>query len=80
VITVPLSQALSLGTIIAYFAASIAIAPWGLGFLTNVQDIPHCAEFGVLLMLFLIGLDLEPKRLGSLRRPIFGWGGLQVVG
>ena len=80
VIMVPLSQFLGLGSIIGYLAAGIAIGPWGLGFVTNVQDILHFAEFGVVLMLFLIGLELEPKRLWSLRRPIFGWGTAQVAG
>ena len=80
VIIVPLSQFLGLGSIIGYLAAGIAIGPWGLGFVTNVQDILHFAEFGVVLMLFLIGLELEPKRLWSLRRPIFGWGTAQVTG
>ena len=58
VIIVPLSQFLGLGSIIGYLAAGIAIGPWGLGFVTNVQDILHFAEFGVVLMLFLIGLEL----------------------
>jgi len=80
VIAVPLSRALGLGSIIGYLAAGIAIGPWGLGFVTNVQDILHFAEFGVVLMLFLVGLELEPKRLWSLRRPIFGWGSTQVLG
>lgn len=80
VIAVPLSKALGLGSIIGYLAAGIAIGPWGLGLVTEVQDILHFAEFGVVLMLFLIGLELEPKRLWSLRRPIFGWGTAQVVG
>jgi glutathione-regulated potassium-efflux system ancillary protein KefC len=80
VIAVPLSRALGLGSIIGYLAAGIAIGPWGLGFVTNVQDILHFAEFGVVLMLFLVGLELEPKRLWSLRRPIFGWGITQVLG
>jgi glutathione-regulated potassium-efflux system ancillary protein KefC len=80
VIAVPLSRALGLGSIIGYLAAGIAIGPWGLGVVTNVQDILHFAEFGVVLMLFLVGLELEPKRLWSLRRPIFGWGSAQVMG
>ena len=80
VIVVPLSRALGLGSIIGYLAAGIAIGPWGLGFVTNVQDIFHFAEFGVVLMLFLVGLELEPKRLWSLRRPIFGWGSAQMAG
>lgn len=79
VIAVPLSKALGLGSIIGYLAAGIAIGPWGLGLVTNVQDILHFAEFGVVLMLFLVGLELEPKRLWSLRRPIFGWGTAQVL-
>lgn len=80
VIAVPLSKALGLGSIIGYLAAGIAIGPWGLGLVTEVKDILHFAEFGVVLMLFLIGLELEPKRLWSLRRPIFGWGTAQVLG
>lgn len=80
VIAVPLSRALGLGSIIGYLAAGIVIGPWGLGLVTNVQDILHFAEFGVVLMLFLVGLELEPKRLWNMRRPIFGWGSVQVIG
>jgi glutathione-regulated potassium-efflux system ancillary protein KefC len=80
VIAVPLSRAIGLGSILGYLAAGIAIGPWGLGLVTNVEDILHFAEFGVVLMLFLIGLELEPRRLWSLRRPIFGWGSAQVLG
>ncbi len=79
VIAVPLSKALGLGSIIGYLAAGMAIGPWGLGLVTNVQDILHFAEFGVVLMLFLVGLELEPQRLWSMRRPIFGWGSAQVL-
>lgn len=79
VIVVPVSKALGLGSIIGYLAAGMAIGPWGLGLVTNVQDILHFAEFGVVLMLFLVGLELDPKRLWSLRRPIFGWGSAQVL-
>ena len=79
VVVVPLSKALGLGSIIGYLAAGIAIGPWGLGLVTDVQSILHFAEFGVVLMLFLVGLELEPQRLWSMRRPIFGWGLLQVL-
>ena len=79
VIAVPVAKKLGLGSIIGYLAAGIAIGPWGLKLVTNVQDILHFAEFGVVLMLFLVGLELEPKRLWSLRRPIFGWGSAQVL-
>ncbi|WP_342620565.1 glutathione-regulated potassium-efflux system protein KefC [Rhodoferax sp. GW822-FHT02A01] len=80
VLVVPLSKVLGLGSIIGYLAAGIAIGPWGLGLVTNVEDILHFAEFGVVLMLFMVGLELEPQRLWSLRRPIFGWGSAQVLG
>lgn len=80
VIAVPLSKALGLGSIIGYLAAGIAIGPWGLGLVSDVQDILHFAEFGVVLMLFLVGLELEPTRLWNLRRPIFGWVSAQVIG
>src|SRR5512133_450858 len=80
VIAVPVSRALGLGSIIGYLAAGIAIGPWGLGLVSNVEDILHFAEFGVVLMLFLVGLELEPRRLWALRRPIFGWGSAQVLG
>ena len=79
VVVVPLAKKLGLGAIIGYLAAGIAIGPWGLGLVTNVQDILHFAEFGVVLMLFLIGLELQPTRLWSLRRSIFGWGTAQML-
>ena len=80
VLAVPLAQALGLGSIIGYLAAGIAIGPWGLGLVSNVQDILHFAEFGVVLMLFLVGLELQPSRLWAMRRPIFGTGSAQVLG
>jgi len=80
VTAVPLSRAIGLGSILGYLAAGITIGPWGFGLVSNVEDILHFAEFGVVLMLFLIGLELEPRRLWSLRRPIFGWGSAQVLG
>jgi glutathione-regulated potassium-efflux system ancillary protein KefC len=79
VIAVPLFKAIGLGTVMGYLAAGMAIGPWGLKLVSNVDDILHFAEFGVVLMLFLIGLELEPRRLWSLRRPIFGWGSAQVL-
>ncbi|MEZ2298137.1 glutathione-regulated potassium-efflux system protein KefC [Variovorax sp. RCC_210] len=79
VLVVPLSKFLGLGSIIGYLVAGIAIGPWGLGLVSSVEDVLHFAEFGVVLMLFLVGLELEPKRLWNLRRPIFGWGAAQVL-
>ncbi|GAB1387373.1 glutathione-regulated potassium-efflux system protein KefC [Melaminivora sp.] len=80
VIAVPIARALGLGAIIGYLTAGIAIGPWGLGLVSNVQDILHFAEFGVVLMLFLVGLELQPQRLWSLRRPILGLGLGQMAG
>jgi len=79
VIAVPLSKRLGMGTVLGYLAAGILIGPYGLKLIGNVEDALHFAEFGVVLLLFLIGLELEPDRLWALRRPIFGWGGAQVA-
>src|SRR6195952_5104260 len=80
VLAVPLAKFVGLGSIIGYLAAGILIGPWGLKFVTNPQDMLHFSEFGVVLMLFLVGLELEPRRLWSLRKPIFGWGSVQLFG
>ena len=58
----------------------MAIGPWGLGLVSEPSQMLHFAEFGVVLMLFLVGLELEPRRLWAMRRPIFGWGGVQLLG
>jgi glutathione-regulated potassium-efflux system ancillary protein KefC len=79
VIAVPLAKRLGLGAVLGYLLAGMAVGPWGLRLISGVEDILGFSEFGVVLLLFLIGLELEPKRLWSLRRPIFGWGGLQVL-
>jgi glutathione-regulated potassium-efflux system ancillary protein KefC len=78
VAAVPIAKALGLGSIIGYLAAGIIIGPWGMGLVSDVNSILHFAEFGVVLMLFLVGLELEPSRLWAMRRPIFGWGSAQV--
>jgi glutathione-regulated potassium-efflux system ancillary protein KefC len=80
VIAVPLARLAGLGSIIGYLAAGIAIGPFGLALVTEAQTILGVAEFGVVLMLFLVGLELEPRRLWALRRPIFGWGSVQLIG
>ncbi len=80
VLAVPLARLLGLGSIIGYLAGGIAIGPWGLQLVTDPQSMLQFAEFGVVLMLFLVGLELEPRRLWSLRRPIFGWGSVQLFG
>jgi glutathione-regulated potassium-efflux system ancillary protein KefC len=80
VLAVPLARLLGLGSIIGYLAAGIAIGPWGLKFVTEAQDMLHFAEFGVVLMLFLVGLELEPRRLWAMRFAVFGWGSVQLFG
>nr|WP_084267698.1 glutathione-regulated potassium-efflux system protein KefC [Azohydromonas lata] len=80
VIAVPLARRLGLGSILGYLGAGIAIGPWGLDLAGDAQSMLHFSEFGVVLMLFLVGLELEPRRLWALRRPIFGWGSVQLLG
>jgi glutathione-regulated potassium-efflux system ancillary protein KefC len=80
VIAVPVAKFLGLGSIIGYLGAGILIGPWGFKLVTNAESMLGFAEFGVVLMLFLIGLELEPQRLWSLRKPIFGWGSVQLFG
>jgi glutathione-regulated potassium-efflux system ancillary protein KefC len=77
---VPIATRLGLGAVLGYLIAGIAIGPWGMRLISNVEVILHFSEFGVVLLLFVIGLELEPKRLLALRRPIFGWGTAQVAG
>jgi glutathione-regulated potassium-efflux system ancillary protein KefC len=79
VVAVPLARALGLGAIIGYLAAGILIGPHGLALVSDPETTLHFAEFGVVLMLFMVGLELEPKRLWALRRPIFGTGTLQLL-
>src|SRR5690349_14947397 len=80
VIAVPVSRILGLGSIIGYLVAGIVIGPWGLRFVTGAHEMLDFAEFGVVLMLFLVGLELEPDRLWALRKSIFGWGTVQTFG
>src|SRR4051794_21415194 len=79
VIFVPFAARFKLGSVLGYLIAGCVIGPWGFRLVRDVESILHFAEFGVVLMLFLIGLELDPKRLWSLRAPIFGGGTLQLV-
>ncbi len=80
VIFVPLAKRLGLGSVLGYLIAGVVIGPFVIGLVGEEgQDIMHFAEFGVVMMLFLIGLELEPKLLWRLRKSIVGLGGLQVV-
>ena len=79
VIAVPLFNRLRLGSVVGYLAAGAVIGPYGAGFIDDAQTVLHFAEFGVVLLLFVIGLELQPTRLWRLRTEIFGLGLLQVV-
>ncbi|MCG6265483.1 glutathione-regulated potassium-efflux system protein KefB [Vibrio vulnificus] len=79
VVAVPLAQRSGLGSVLGYLLAGVAIGPWGLGLISDVEAILHFAELGVVLLLFLIGLELNPKKLWQMRGPILGLGGAQVV-
>jgi glutathione-regulated potassium-efflux system ancillary protein KefC len=80
VVAVPLFKKLGLGSVLGYLAAGMVIGPWGVGAVSDVESTLHFAEFGVVLLLFLIGLELQPSRLWELRKRVFGLGGLQVLG
>lgn len=79
VVAVPIAQRLGLGAILGYLLAGIVIGPWGLKLITDVNAILNFAEFGVVLLLFLIGLELNPKRLWQMKGPILGQGGSQML-
>ena len=79
VLVVPLFRRLKLGGVLGYLAAGAVIGPWGLGLIAHAETTLHFAELGVVLLLFLVGLELEPSRLWALRHPVFGLGGAQVA-
>lgn len=81
-IAAPIARTLGIGTVLGYLAAGAIVGPFGLGGLFSTgeaKEILHLAEFGVVLLLFLIGLELRPRRLWSMRNAIFGLGGAQVA-
>ena len=81
IICVPIAKKLGLSSVLGYLLAGILIGPYILGFVGDEgQDILHFAEFGVVMMLFLIGLEIEPKNFWQMRKTIVGMGGAQVLG
>ncbi len=79
VVTVPLFKRMGMGALLGYLTAGVLIGPWLFGFVSDVENILHFSELGVVLLLFVIGLELRPSRLWELRRPVFGLGGAQVA-
>lgn len=78
VVMVPIFRKLGLGSVLGYLVAGVALGPWGFQWITGVEEILHFSELGVVFLLFLIGLELEPKKLWSLRMPILGMGSAQL--
>src|SRR5687768_9053378 len=80
VVFVPIAKRAGLGAVLGYLLAGVAIGPYVLGLVgTEGHHVMHFAEFGVVMMLFIVGLELRPSLLWELRRPILGVGGLQVL-
>src|SRR6185369_6543111 len=79
VVTVPIFRRLGLGSVLGYLAAGLAIGPFGLRWLADPVSILHVAELGVVMFLFVIGLEMRPSHLWGLRGEIFGLGTLQVA-
>ena len=79
VIAVPLASRLGIGAVLGYLLAGIAIGPWGLAFISDVDEILHFSELGVVFLMFIIGLELNPAKLWRLRSSIFGVGAAQVM-
>ena len=79
VVAVPIAARLGIGAVLGYLLAGIAIGPWGLGLISDVDEILHFSEIGVVFLMFLIGLELNPAKLWALRRSIFGVGAAQVI-
>ena len=79
IVSVPIAKRLGLGSVLGYLIAGIIIGPFAFGLVGDQTDVMHFAEFGVVMMLFLVGLELQPSRLWKLRHSIMGLGGLQVL-
>ncbi len=79
VVAAPLFRRLGLGSVLGYLAAGLVIGPFGLGIFRDPENILHVAEFGVVMFLFIIGLEMRPAKLWALRKEIFGLGAAQVV-
>ncbi|MCK5479087.1 MAG: cation:proton antiporter, partial [Methylococcales bacterium] len=79
VVTVPFFQAIKLGAVPGFLIAGVIVGPFGFGLINNISEISHLADIGVVLLLFVIGIELKPSRLWLMRRLVFGLGTLQVI-
>ena len=79
VVSVPISRRLGFGSVLGYLAAGIIIGPFGFAFVNDPEHILHFAELGVVFLLFVVGLELQPSRLWVMRRMVFGLGTAQVL-
>lgn len=79
VIAIPIFKKIGLGSVLGYLVAGLCIGPFGFGFFNNPTAILHVAELGVVMFLFVIGLEMQPSHLWSLRKDIFGLGSLQIL-
>ena len=79
VVVVPLARRAGLGSVLGYMLAGVIVGPWVLDLVDDEREILHLAEFGVVLLLFVIGLELQPRRLWAMRRAVFGMGGGQFA-
>ncbi len=79
VVAVPIAQKCKIGAVLGYLLAGIVLGPWGLSFIRDVDDILHFSELGIVFLMFIIGLELNPAKLWQLRRSIFGVGAAQVI-
>src|ERR1700736_5029956 len=79
VVAIPIFRRFKLGSVLGYLAAGIIIGPACLGLISRIDSTLHFAEFGIVLLMFVIGLELQPSRLWVLRKPIFGLGTAQVL-
>jgi monovalent cation:proton antiporter-2 (CPA2) family protein len=79
ILAVPLFQRMRLGSVLGYLFAGIIVGPWGLGFINQTEEIRHIAEFGVIFLLFIIGIEMRLARLWAMRRMVFGMGTAQVM-
>ncbi|GGI74849.1 monovalent cation:proton antiporter-2 (CPA2) family protein [Shewanella gelidii] len=77
-IAVPIAKRFGLGSVLGYLIAGIVIGPFGISLIHDVEEVMHLTEFGVVMMLFLVGLELKPSMLWQMRVPILGMGGMQV--